>query len=332
MGRWKKKRSRGKGRFYSWVVPAIAVAALALVLVLVLFPRGSRRVYVKGFRGQVRILEVGWEGTSDLSGIVYNPRSRTLFLVSDAGVLYEAGLDGAQLREQSLGNRDLEGITCDPASGRLYIAEEGPELLLEVDHKTLRIRRQFRVARTFKGKLLLPPGGNGFEAVTFVSRKNHPEGGYFLLANQCMDLKHDKEPPVIIRVDAPLRSSRAAVCTVPVTSYSNMDIVDISGMHYEMKSDRLYLISDLLDRLYIMERNLRLVSEYALPGRDQEGITVDEKGFLHIVQDSGGMLKLRINQGNPARVSGCSYSGRMVGGPEIWLRTGWRISSSASST
>ena len=37
----------------------------------------------------------------------------------------------------------------------------------------------------------------------------------------------------------------------------------------------------------------RLVHEYAFLGDNQEGIAVDEEGFLYIAQDTGGILKVK---------------------------------------
>jgi hypothetical protein len=35
------------------------------------------------------------------------------------------------------------------------------------------------------------------------------------------------------------------------------------------------------------------VKQYAFPGNDQEGLWIDDENFIYIVQDAGGILKLK---------------------------------------
>jgi len=37
----------------------------------------------------------------------------------------------------------------------------------------------------------------------------------------------------------------------------------------------------------------QILKQYAFIGDDQEGITLDDEGYLYIAQDSGGIIKIR---------------------------------------
>lgn len=37
----------------------------------------------------------------------------------------------------------------------------------------------------------------------------------------------------------------------------------------------------------------KLLRELAFPGDNQEGITVDDAGFMYVAQDSGGIIRLK---------------------------------------
>ena len=55
-----------------------------------------------------------------------------------------------------------------------------------------------------------------------------------------------------------------------------------------------YMSSVMLPiRFFEITRVGEILSAYAFPGNDQEGITVDGEGFLYIAQDSGGIIKLK---------------------------------------
>ena len=67
-------------------------------------------------------------------------------------------------------------------------------------------------------------------------------------------------------------------------------------MYYDYKTELLNIISDADNILVEITRDGKLINEYAFPGRDQEGLTRDDKGYLYIAQDLGGILWIKDNR------------------------------------
>lgn len=240
-----------------------------------------------------------WAGNIDKvkfpepSGIVYHPQRGTLFVVGDEGDICEIRTDGALVKQAHVRKADFEGITCVPATGLLYLAIEGEEKIVEMDPETFTVLREFAIERTFHGATVLKAGGQGIEGITFVSAPGHPEGGTFYVANQSFSLNSPEDPSAIFEVEVPLKDRSAAPATVKSIRCITPGVIDLSGLHYDAKSDHLYAISDATNAFFEMTRDGKILRSYALPGDDQEGITVDDKGFLYIAQDSGGIIKLK---------------------------------------
>ena len=164
------------------------------------------------------------------SGIVFHENRGTLFLVGDAGDLCEIKTDGTLIKQGHLRDADLEGITYDPATNLLYLAEEGAELILEVYPDDFAILREFTIPRTVNQKKMLKAGGQGLEAITFVPKSRSKHGGTFLIANQSFDLNDREDISAIFEVEIPLRSKTETVARhirqiIP-------KIPDISGLTY----------------------------------------------------------------------------------------------------
>jgi hypothetical protein len=222
---------------------------------------------------------------SEPSGIVYHPQRGTLFLVGDGGKLAEVDLDGERLEREALGNYDLEGITVDPASGLLYLAVEGRERVLEVDPDELEIRREFDIERRWRGSEIFPRGGNGIESITFVPNTSDPDGGTFWVANQ-HEAIDDGEGSWLVELRLPLakkgggkaRIIRALRCA----------LLDIAGLQYLSDPPRLALISDRQNLYAELSLDGKVLLERALPGHDQEGVTVGPDGRIFITVDGDG--------------------------------------------
>ena len=226
------------------------------------------------------------------SGITYHPVRRSLFIADDSGSVHEVNLHGIFIQAKGLQELDIEGITIDPSTGLLYAAVEDDEVIIELEPETLTIQRKFKIARDFKGELLLRKGGMGIEAIAFVPNPSHPQGGTFWVGNQSFSLKADDEPSVVCEVVAPLRTETAAVSEAAVINAYKMNFIDISGLAYDPQDDVLVLISDTTNLLVEMNRDGTILSRYLLPGDEQEGVALDGLGYMYIAQESGEIIKL----------------------------------------
>lgn len=236
------------------------------------------------------------KGFNEPSGIVFHKQRKTLFVVGDEGDICEIQPDGTLIKQKRIRSADFEGITYDPSTGLLYIAIEGEEKILEVDPDNFKVLREFTIERTFKGKMVLKPGGNGIEGITFIPDRYHPEGGTFYVANQGFDLTDMEDPSAIFEVEVPLRSSFNKNATAKIIRFLFPGIIDISDLCYDESSGHLYAISDMTNTLFEITKDGEIIQTYHLPGKTQEGITVDNEGFLYIAQDSGGVIKVKWNK------------------------------------
>jgi uncharacterized protein YjiK len=228
-----------------------------------------------------------------LSGITFHPGRKTLFAVSDEGHILEMETGGTILHQERVRKgADFEGIAFNPVTGLLYVAIEGDEVILEVKPDTLEVIRDIPIDRVFDESVLLDPKGNGVEGITFVPARNAANGGVmggtFYLVNQGKELG-DEDPPIVFEVDI-IDSENGP--QAKIVRYFDIGSPDLSGIHYEPSWDQLIVISDSDDLAIEVTLDGELVNAYPLPGKDQEGITIDRDGFLYIAQDSSrGLLK-----------------------------------------
>ena len=237
-------------------------------------------------------------GIEQPSGLVFHPVRRTLFAVGDNGFIAEMHTDGTPVFGQTL-EGDLEGITVDPETGLLYIIVEGADVILEFDPEKRTVLRSFPIDRDFGGNPQFLQKqrdryDDGVEAIAWVPDASRREGGTFYIGNQW-------DPPVILEVEAPLRSrpsgdSRARILRVLPTR-----VADPSDMYFDPETRRLNILCDTDNLLLEVTLEGRIVKQYSFPGDTQEGLAADDEGFIYFAQDIGGIIKLRDLRARQAR-------------------------------
>jgi len=224
------------------------------------------------------------------SGICWHSQRKTLFVVGDEGDLCEITTEGSLIKQKHIRDADFEGITYDPSTGLLYLAIEEAESIIEVHPETFAILREFSIPRDFKGKTLLRAGGEGIEAITFIPDSGHKEGGVFYVGNQAFTLSDEQDISAVFQVELPLRTRTGAA---RITGYFAPGVIDVSGLGYDPTTDHVLVINDAPNTMLEYSREHDLLNVWAFPGDNQEGVTVDPKGFIYIAQDSGGIIKLK---------------------------------------
>ena len=273
----------------------ITIVSVALVYFLVQVEQSATKETVAS---RPVALPYNWIGSitktqiAEPSGITYHPIRRSLFVADDSGSVHEVSLEGRLIQSKGLNERDIEGITVDPNTGLLYAAVEDDEAILELEPENLNLQREFRIGRSFKGEQLLKKGGMGIEAIAFVPDASHPEGGTFWVGNQTFSLKEKDEPSVVCEVVVPLRSTTAKQTDGTIIHAYKMNFIDISGLAYDAQGDFLVLISDTTNLLVELKREGTILSQYLLPGDEQEGIVLDGLGYMYIAQENGKIIKL----------------------------------------
>ncbi len=224
------------------------------------------------------------------SGICYHARRGTLFVVGDEGEVAEIKKDGTPVAN-TIVKGDLEAITVVPETGLLYIGVEGADVILEFDPEKKEVRRRFPINRSFNGdpnflQKQTDRYDNGIESLAFVPDPKHPEGGTFYVGNQW-------DPPMIMEVLVPLKSSRAAEAEAKIIRVLPFRMDDPAAMYYDPVTKRLNIVSDADNILVEVTLDGKMVKQYAFLGYNQEGLCRDDEGYLYIAQDMGGIIKVK---------------------------------------
>jgi hypothetical protein len=164
--------------------------------------------------------------------------------------------------------------------------------MMKLDPNTLAVLRTFSIPRKLNGRTVLKKGGGGIEEIAFVPNPAHGEGGTFYVGNQGLDPTCQDDISAVFEVEAPLKTQGNTASHTRLLRYFDAGIDDISDLHYDPASDRLYLISDKADKLVALSRAGKRLQAWDLPGEKQEGFSVDSQGYVYIAQDSGGIIKL----------------------------------------
>ena len=224
-----------------------------------------------------------------LSGIVFHPQRETFFGVGDKGHVSEFESGGILVKQERVRKgADFEGITYNPTTRLLYVAVEGDEVILEIDPNNLQVVRDIPIDRVFDGRVLLDPKGNGVEGITFVPSSGRAIGGTFYLVNQSNNLG-GKDPSIVFEVEIVDSETETKA---RIVRYFGLGFTDLSGIQYDPSSRQLLVLSDDNDLLIEVSMSGQVRQVYPLPGESQEGIALDEDGFLYIAQDSEkGLLR-----------------------------------------
>ena len=280
---------------------ALLVIVAAVCLLLMFFHNQAQRL-VDSYKPATDVpsfaLPYEWAGNicqtpiAEPSGIVFHTVRETIFVVSDEGELHEMRTDGRPVRSQTLNQTDLEGIAMNPSTGMLYAVVEGDDAILEISPRTFEITRRFEINREFEGRELLKQGGMGLEAITFVTNDSHPEGGTFWVGNQSFSLKPNREPSIVCEVVLPLSSTDPTPPEAEIVNFFPLNIIDISGLAYDSSRHCLIVVSDTTNLLVEVTRDGTVLRQHLLPGNDQEGITLDDEGFMYVAQENGEVIKI----------------------------------------
>jgi len=239
----------------------------------------------QGFGG-----DIDQQNFPEPSGIAYHPSRDTLFVVSDQGFISEIELDGKTISKFELPG-DLEGITVDPSTGRVYVLVEAEEIILELSPDATTVLRKFTINRSFQGnpeyiQKQTDKFDNGCESITFVPDESSPEGGTFFVSNQW-------DPSCIFELQVPLRSQDGTELEGKILRVLPVKIDDPAAMYFDTRTRLLNIVSDADNILYEVDLEGRLIRQYAFLADNQEGLTRDPEGFLYIAQDTGGIIKVR---------------------------------------
>lgn len=192
-------------------------------------------------------------------------------LVGDDGDIARIGYDGSMIDYWIIGG-DYEGITVD-SRGLAYIADEEFTGIREFD----------AVAGAPTGEfcyLDIPTdvaGGLGIEGITFVPTDYAPaswgtdSNGFFVVGSQYVSDLY-----VYSADDCNDDANLEHVATIPSTN------TDVSGLHFNVDTERLYVLHDAAGTIDMMKSDGTLVNTYTMP---TASTTAQEEGIALRVED-----------------------------------------------
>jgi len=226
-----------------------------------------------------------WElsGLREPSGVAFHPTRNTLFAVGDEGDVAEVGLDGSLLHLSVLGG-DLEGVSCDPASGLVYVLREGPDEIVEIAPDTLEPLRRFSLVRSWGSDPdYLRTGGDGLEGLAFVPSAGHGEGGTFFAVNQ-------NDPPALLELLLPIRTQQGDG-TARILAAHEWRPAALSAVVWHPERDLFLVTSALSGRVEVVDRDGSRRGSFRIPGFLPEGLALLPGGVFIIAQDTGGLIQ-----------------------------------------
>ncbi len=241
--------------------------------------------------------------SQNASGLTYHAGRDSLFVVLDSPQrVVELSLDGSLKRKINLNKfEDTEGIVW-LGENRFAVAEEalGNIVLIELEPKDGGVSWK-------KAKKLNPDikvnAANGLEGIAY-----DPLGKRFFVARE-------KRSPAVFKIIPPKPESDMPPTSI-LMSLAGRGLRDISGLHYDAKSERLLILSH--ESACVVETNKygietsRLLLRGGKSGLSRtifkaEGVALDKHGTLYIVSEPNLLYVFKKAKPRP-QSSGCMGS------------------------
>jgi uncharacterized protein YjiK len=228
-------------------------------------------------------------GVKEPSGVVFHPRLGHLFVVGDEGTLAELDAAGKRIDAREV-KGDLEDVTVYTPSGELMLVAEKQAELILYDPVARQEKKRWKLDT--EAVLGEEPGekNEGFEGLAFRPERGRKGGGLFYLA-------HQRTPAMVVALvfdpaSPPGRlGAEAVVARWPLTPHE-----DLTAVSYVPSIDRVLVLCDKSDRILILAADGTIESEVTVPGEQQEGLAIDEKGDVWLADDKDKSL-LRLPGG-----------------------------------
>lgn len=228
-------------------------------------------------------------GVKEPSGVAFHPRLGRLFVVGDEGSLAELDADGRRIDSRGFAG-NLEDVAVHAPSGDLVLLSEMRSELILYDPVAHQEKRRWQMdAAAVLGQ---EPGdrNQGFEGIAFRAERGRRGGGLFYLA-------HQRTPAMVVAlVCDPASPPGRLGADVVVARWPLEPHEDLTAVTYVPSIDRILVLTDKSDRILILTSNGSIESEVGVPGKQQEGLTVDGKGDVWIADEKDKAL-LRLPGG-----------------------------------
>ena len=241
--------------------------------------------------------------SQNASGLTYHAGRDSLFVVLDSPQrVVELSLDGSLKRKINLNKfEDTEGIVW-LGENRFAVAEEalGNIVLIELEPKDGGV--SWKKAKKLNPEIKVN-AANGLEGIAY-----DPLGKRFFVARE-------KRSPAVFKIIPPKPESDMPTTSI-LMSLAGRGLRDISGLHYDAKSERLLILSH--ESACVVETNKygietsRLLLRGGKSGLSRtifkaEGVALDKHGTLYIVSEPNLLYVFKKAKPRP-QSSGCMGS------------------------
>lgn len=227
------------------------------------------------------------------SGLAISNNTGSLWLISDDTSAVFEYLDNQTIKQFAIKEDELEAITLDEQSGSFYTVNEKKAKISRFDLTTRqkllsRKLKKMKGYQTIKRTIQKAGSKNGLEGLTW-----HPE-------RHTLFALLEGPPGLLIEISADLKTilnakqlSRAL--GFKHDSKKNQSKIDFSGMTYDNKRDKLWILSDESSSIFIYDINSNQVTQRIVLKRKNkkgnfkkiaqpEGITLNNIGtMLYVV-------------------------------------------------
>jgi uncharacterized protein YjiK len=264
-------------------VGLVGIAALAAVI-------GTARKVTKAATRGAKVLgaaeRITTVGVKEPSGVAFYPPTGHLFVVGDEGLIAELDGNGKLLKTTKI-EAQIEDVAVHTPSGALILVSESRSELILYDPASGSERKRWPLDLDSMLGTTVTDRNQGFEGLAFRPDPSQPGGGVFYLT-------HQRSPSMVIGLvfdpAAPVRRLGAD----SVVSRWSLSYEDLTAIAWAEPLGRLLVLADAKDRLLVIRPEDGAVeSELPIPGRQQEGLTLDGSGALWIADDLDKSL-LRI--------------------------------------
>ncbi len=202
------------------------------------------------------------------SGLTFNSDYSALWTVSDdQNHIYKLNLQGVVLNELNFTGNDLEGITYDNSNNTIWIVEEGLREIINLDlNGNELIRKKINVSgntnKGFEGICLDTTG------IMYLLNEKYPNIWIQLKSdfsvqqkkeiNEVGDLSgitYDKKHKVFWIVSDESKLLFQWTPEKGIIKSFNLSITKAEGVAYNIELDRIYIVSDATDQLFVFQLN-----------------------------------------------------------------------------
>jgi uncharacterized protein YjiK len=224
-------------------------------------------------------------GLREASGIAWHPARRRFFAVGDRGALAEIERTGAAVAIHDV-RGNLEDVAVHGPSGRLVLLAEKRGELVVWDPATASETGRF--ALDVAGILGREPADRnlGFEGIVFRAEAGRPGGGVFHVVHQ------SKPARLVTLAFDPTGPARTLGAADVLARHALKPYGDLTAVAWSDALGRLLVVAEADDRLLVVSPDGTIDAALALPGGQQEGLTLDPEGALWVADERLGLLRL----------------------------------------